>query len=38
MIYQQINSLKSLGVKILKNKKAVEIFGVGLNGLNIEKI
>ena len=33
-ISSTINSLKSLGVKILKNKKAVEIFGVGLNGLN----
>ena len=36
-ISSTINSLKSLGVKILKNKKAVEIFGVGLNGLNMKE-
>ena len=32
-----INSLKSLGVKILRNKKTIEIFGVGLDGFNEKK-
>ena len=36
-ISSTINSLKSLGVKILKNKKTVEVFGVGLNGLKVKK-